>query len=517
MRAPLTSTISRSLSAALVWIAATGCAGHSARTLQARHALDAGKPAEALALYNKELDVKSASELPEKAKGDNSLLVLDRSMISQALADYVASSHDLEYADKQVEILDMSRTAAADIGKYLFSDDSGPYRSAPYEKVMVNTMNMLNYLVRRDLNGARIEARRMSIIQKYLTDNENPAREMNAPGGYIAGFVFERSGRPDIALRYYDEALTHAEFKSLAEPVSRLTQLGSYSTPRLRDFIKKYGATVPTQPVATPSTKPTPAPEPASHAEATSASPTDASAPGAEEPIASQPPTSSKDGATPEAEKETKSLFGPTDPNAPGDLLVVINYGRVPAKIAKRIPIGLALTYGSLYMSPSKSSTANRLAAQGLVSWVNYPELEEKHRKLVVPTLAVDEKPQFLEGAAAIDLATRKAYDEERGKIIASAITRLIARVAVGEAAGAASQGGTAGAIVSLLTQATLTAADTPDTRSWSTLPARMAVSRLRLAPGKHKIKMTAQGEVRELEFEMEPGGWHTAVMTVLH
>ena len=39
------------------------------------------------------------------------------------------------------------------------------------------------------------------------------------------------------------------------------------------------------------------------------------------------------------------------------------------------IPIGLALTYASLYMSPAQNETANRLALQGLVTWVNYPEL----------------------------------------------------------------------------------------------------------------------------------------------
>lgn len=511
MRAPIKSVVPRALLAALIWSTASGCAGHAAHTLQARHALDAGKPADALTLYNKELKVKTGRDLPEKAKGDNPLFVLDRSMISQALADYVASSQDLEYADKQVEILDMSRTAAADIGKYVFSDDSGPYRSAPYEKVMVNTMNMLNYLVRRDLNGARIEARRMSIIQKYLTDNENPAQEMNAPGGYIAGFVFERSGRPDIALRYYDEALAHAEFKSLAEPILRLTNMGSYSTPRLKDFVKKYAATQTPPPAASPSTEPAPA---------QTAAPNQSAAP--DQTAASNSATSEAlvdpNGAVestpaPNADK----LFAPTDPNAPGDLLVVINYGRVPAKIAKRIPIGLALTYGSLFMSAANTSTANRLAAQGLVTWINYPDLEETQRKLVVPQLFVDDQLQFLEGAAAIDLATRKAYDKERGKIIASAITRLIARVVVGEAAGAAAKDSTTGAVISILTQATLTAADTPDTRSWSTLPARMAVSRLRLAPGKHKLRMTAQGESREIEFQIEPGGWQAAMMTVLH
>ena len=43
----------------------------------------------------------------------------------------------------------------------------------------------------------------------------------------------------------------------------------------------------------------------------------------------------------------------------------MIGYGRVPAKIAKRIPIGLALTYVSGAISPNDVSKANYLAAQG--------------------------------------------------------------------------------------------------------------------------------------------------------
>jgi len=38
--------------------------------------------------------------------------------------------------------------------------------------------------------------------------------------------------------------------------------------------------------------------------------------------------------------------------------------------LAKRIPIGLALTYASAFMSPANASQANHLAAQGLVTWV---------------------------------------------------------------------------------------------------------------------------------------------------
>mgnify|MGYP003347477507 CR=1 FL=1 len=51
---------------------------------------------------------------------------------------------------------------------------------------------------------------------------------MLAPGSYIAGFVFEQSGRPDIAIRYYDEALGQQLFHSLEEPVARLVAATGY-------------------------------------------------------------------------------------------------------------------------------------------------------------------------------------------------------------------------------------------------------------------------------------------------
>jgi hypothetical protein len=122
--------------------ALVGCAGHAARTEAARSALDAGRPAEALKHINEELEVDSASALPEEASGDNAILLLDRAMVLQYLGStgtadsdqyYALSSRDLETADKEIDILDLSRNAAHDIGKYLFSDDTGPYKAPTYE------------------------------------------------------------------------------------------------------------------------------------------------------------------------------------------------------------------------------------------------------------------------------------------------------------------------------------------------------------------------------------------------
>lgn len=469
-------------------VLSTGCAGHSAKTLEARAALDRNNPENARDLLNKELKVKGVSEIPAKEKKGTPLLVLDRSAISQSLRDYKASSSDLQYADKKVEMLDMSRTAVADIGKYLFSDDTGPYKAPPYEKVMINTVNMQNYLAAHDMNGARVEARRMSIIQDYLKDNKNPAIALNAPGSYLAGFVFERSGRADIALRYYDEALALVDFQTLAEPVLRLSAQSAYSTDSLRKYIEIQKAKL--AGTTTPPAGTTTAPA-----------------------VATTPPA----GTTTASAVATTP---PADDEQWGDVLIMINYGRIPAKVARRIPIGLALTFATAFMSAASTSTANRLAAQGLVTWVNFPDMEESKRTLSVPEARVDGLSIALEGAAAIDLAARNVYEQEKGRIMAAAITRLIARVVAGEAAGAAARAASndnvVGALVSVATQATLVAADTPDTRSWSMLPARMAVARLRLPPGEHTLEWKVQGTMYKETFVLDPGGWHAGLMTVL-
>ncbi|HTA93861.1 MAG TPA: hypothetical protein VK745_29995 [Polyangiaceae bacterium] len=203
-------------------LALSGCAGHAAKTLAARNALDAGDPRGALKALDEVLSVSSEKDLPQKTGGDNALFLLDRAMVLQELNQYSLSSRDLEVSDKQIEILDLSANAAADIGRYLFSDDTGPYKAPAYEKLMINTMNMMNYLVRSDLNGARVEARRLSVMQKYIQDKGDKARALLGPGSYLAGFVFEKRGKPDDALRYYDEALGYGQYQSLAEPVRRL-------------------------------------------------------------------------------------------------------------------------------------------------------------------------------------------------------------------------------------------------------------------------------------------------------
>jgi hypothetical protein len=426
-----------------------GCAGHAERTKSARTALDVGQPREALKLLNEELDVESEKELPAEIEGDQILLVLDRAVILQQLDQFALSSRDLEAADKQIEVLDFSRGSLDDISKYMFSDDSGPYAAPAYEKLLINTMNMVNYLARSDLSGARVEARRFATMQKFVAEHATHERSLSGPGSYLSGFIFEKSNQPGEALRYYDEALQLATFETLREPVRLLAARDGYRTPRITALVEGASAS----------------------------------------PAASE---------------------------GSAEVLVIISYGRVPAKIAERWPIGLALTIAATHMSPAQTSQANYLAAQGLVTWVNFPSLGKPRGEYGIPELFVDERQLPLEGLLAVDTEAVRAWKEVQGAIVASAITRMVTRIVAGEATRRATGGGVLGAILSLGTQATMTAMDTPDTRSWATLPARIAVGRLRLPPGRHSVRIRVRGVEKRQTVELTKDGFAVIPMTVL-
>ncbi len=424
-----------------LWI--SGCAGHEARTANMRTALDVGDAKGAIASLNQELDVKSDKDLPAKLEGDNALLVLDRASVQQSIAAFDLSKHDFEASDKAIDMLDLAHNASDSIGKYIYSDSSGRYQAPPYEKLLINTLNIVNYLETHDLGGALVEARRLSVMQKYFRDSLGEGdNAILGIGSLLAGFAFEKNGDTDEALRYYDEALRFSGKMSLAEPVRRLLAQSSYTSPRLKEAAAAAG----------------------------------------------------------DDKVDTENT---------AEILFVVGYGRVPHKVPERIPIGLALTLVAGDISAGDRAMALQLEAQGLVTWVNFPSLAPSRGEGATPVCRLD--GGFLQLEQAVDVAgeVRKEWHKIEGKVILSAITRLIARFAVGQGIQAAAGRDSAlGLIGSLATQATLTALDTPDTRSWETLPAQIAVARVRVPAGKHTIDLESRGWTRRQELDLKPKGW---------
>lgn len=439
------------------FLASSGCKTFSDYTRATRIALDEGDLEGARRASNRALEVKSADALPGTLGKDNALLLLDRAMVLLAEQDHELSSRDFQLADKTIELLDFSRSTGDEIVRYMFSDSAGPYKARPYEKLMINTLNMLNYLAPGNLEGARVEARRFSVMREYLLGAEKVDHEAmkraGVPGSYLAGYAFEKSGEPDAALRYYDEVLQAIDTPTLADPIRNLKRRGGYRTPRLESV-----------------------------------------------------------------------AGGENDPTAPNDqsseVLVVVSYGRIPPLVAKRVPIGFALTIAAAFLSAGAVTQANRLAAQGLVTWVNYPELAASRAEYPVPIVSIDGATQPAQVIANVDAVVRHAWDRSKGRVMAAAVTRLLTRAAVGAGAGVAvgkaSGKSGLGVLASMVTQASMAAADKPDTRSWATLPARIALVRAKLPPGTHVVEVNVLGRQQRFEAEIGPSEWVVIDVTEL-
>ena len=513
----------------------TGCGGYANRSQAFRHALDSGAPESALERVNRELGVAEANALPFDANEETPLLLLERATILQAMGRYALSARDFQRADKALDILDLTGDTAGEISRYLFSDDDTLYKSPPHEKLLLNTLNMVNYLVQGNAGGAKVEARRFQINRRYLEDQEgDDGRSFLAVGSFLAGAAFEMAGEWEIAMRHYADAYVTGGIPTLKTTIRRLARTRGARDTRVAELtdakpppslgpttnegpvLASTGEANPTVAVqgsatATPSPMVVARPKiaaatgvvPAS-AKRSSPAATDEAAPGPEAKPASPPTAPSTASA--------KQL-----PSAGGTLLVVTQTGMAPHKVPRRVPLANAIVIAShpgrgARLSAVQRRRANRLAAEGLVKWVNFPDLEPAHDAHGPVSVEVDGAP--IPGGLGLNVSLRvtQQFARARGSILAAAITRLVTRAVVGSVARNVADGrkgnSLAGLLVGLAVEGAMSAADTPDTRSWVTLPARIHVARTTLPEGRHQVGVRFRGRMRTRTIDIKRGGF---------
>jgi hypothetical protein len=267
------------LTLVVVALVASGCATYTDRLAQASAAASAGNFAAAVTDVDAVMGVSNSDELPNQWTGDAPLAALERGSLHQALTTFPASRRDLSGVEPQLELLDMQTDPVGTLGSYLYSDSVKTYRTPPTERLALNPVNLLNYLADGDLDGAAVEARRFQVMREYLSSLDITADGPATFGAYLAGFVFERRGEGDRALRYYEEALAAGPLPSLDGPISRLARSYPYRGPRLSAVLT----------------------------------------------------------AQPTARGKKGEVIPPTE------LLVVLSVGRVPHRVPERIPVGLAV------------------------------------------------------------------------------------------------------------------------------------------------------------------------------
>ncbi len=496
-------------------LVSVSCATYSERTDEARGALRRGDYDGSLELWNKVLKVRKAEEIPNKLKKNQELVILERATVLQAMGEWEASATNFEFADKELEFLDISRDTAGKIGKYIYSDSSTKFKTSPTEKLALNAMNLVNYLVRGDLSGAKVEAKRFTVMRNYLRDVD-PEGEHGAFGSYLAGYVHERQGNYDEALRYYDEALTEREFRTLRDVIPELAAKGSYRGERIKDYLPR---TAPGPAAPSPKPAPSSAPQPKAPDDPTIQRPgaeTSAVPPSADAP-APDAPGSLELGALPPHSAWAAAAMAPA---GGGEVLVIAKIGRVPYRVPERIPIGLAIGLAGAFVTGDTT-----LLEYGMFKFVVYPELVPAENVFETAVVRIDGHAVPIDLASDLGREIVAEFEELKPKIIGAALTRMIARAVAAEGARAAGNqaegaGGLVGFLAAAALEGTLVALDKPDTRSWTTLPDRVFVARSRLPAGAHSVAVEVAGpggrEIRTFEVTVPQGGFVVLDVTTL-
>ena len=270
---------------------AAGCATYTDTLRTCHNAADRGDYEAGISRLNNILGVASYKQIPDEWTANRPLAALERAMLLQTRGLYKWSARDLSAAEMELEFLDLKQDMIGSIGKYIYSDSARIYKAQPTERLALNALNMLNYLAMDDLQGASIEARRFTIAREYLVSSTKNRHEgdQGLLGSYVAGFIFEKLGEPDRALRYYEEALGARDLKALREPVLRLSAQGHYVGRELKAYLRELEGS----------------------------------------------------GLAIQTERPARA-------NPQGEILIVLGLGRAPYKTPKRIAVGAAVDYARL-------------------------------------------------------------------------------------------------------------------------------------------------------------------------
>lgn len=450
-------------------VSASACATYSDKMRKTQQSVALGSPETALKDLNEQLEVDSAKDLPESLDDEKPLLLLERGTVLQSLGEYELAARDMQIADEKLDLLDLSSGTGDDLAKWLYSDSATNYRAPAYERLMLNTLNMINYMAVRDFQSAKVEARRFQIMEEYYLEQgkEDLVPQILALGNFVAGMTFEGARDYSMATRYYSRAwhfgFQEADFRKRLEALYRVSSWGGQELDWRKSGIDAIRTVA-----------------------------------------------------------KSKGALSPADYRekyVANEVVIFVQSGLSPWKRAERLPIGLAITYAAShphYFSPAQQRRANELAASGALKWLNFPQLTyEGVPRGRAASVRIDAGTPETRFSVSVADAVEAGWNDIAGPLIAASLTRMITRAVAGaatrEVTKSAAQGegsGTAsllGILAQIFVEGTLTAMDKPDTRSWTTLPANIQVLRARVDRKRTTIEATVGGITAQSTVEPRP------------
>jgi hypothetical protein len=195
----------------------SGCAGdYIARTRGYRQAYEAYRYPEA--------EQGFASQVASGPDIDKLLALMDEGMVLHAAGKLEESIKVLAEADKLSERLDF--TSVSEEAKVLISSErERVYRGEDFEKLMISTLQALNYAQLAKDEDALVEVRRVNERMQRMINEEKKPYEQLAVARYLAAVLWEDQGHADDAFIDYMAANKLAgNLGTLAEPLVRLAK-----------------------------------------------------------------------------------------------------------------------------------------------------------------------------------------------------------------------------------------------------------------------------------------------------
>ena len=225
-------------------IAASGCSSlqnYTKRSAPARASIMAGNFQGALARFPE-----------EAAKGKDEVLIrIERAIILQDLGEFKQSSAEFEQAMGRIgefedrAVISASKSAS-EVGTLVLNEQVMPYEGEDFEIILLHALNAVNYLMRGDLEGARVEVRKSYERQEQLSAKHEKEMQKAQADGHFSDWErsFDKADSKGYAqLKEKASTVVSLYQNAFASYISELVyELGGESDDAYIDLKKAYQA-----------------------------------------------------------------------------------------------------------------------------------------------------------------------------------------------------------------------------------------------------------------------------------
>lgn len=181
---------------ALTFLFVTGCATYQSKVDSSRILLSQGQYDKAIA---------ELQPLADKDNNDQLIYKLDYAVALQQAGKYKESAKAFSEAEKIADVNDYHSISKI-TSSLLLSEEMKQYKGDDYEKVLINAVNAINYVMMGDLDEALVEARKLNNkLYKYKFEAKKDYAQ-NPYAFYLSAVAWEADRKWDDAYIDYKKA-----------------------------------------------------------------------------------------------------------------------------------------------------------------------------------------------------------------------------------------------------------------------------------------------------------------------